>query len=418
MSRLFGALANDAAKYGEGRFKRQAYDDQQAQIEKENQRRAFEFAALQGFQRDQMEMQKQLREDALKQRDEAAIVAAHNSGREDARGEAVGAAANAFLQSQGMGGPATAQVPTAAQEPVYKESVDGVPFDAGKRTGMQYETIGGRLMRYDPQRPANDATRKAFEKFAQDMKIKKDVAQENQAARDAAAKDRGLAIEAIRAANRPQPQPKMEWITDGKTFMRIGPNDAVPPGWRPAANSMNPSAAKAGGGEAKALRAGLEDVTARIYAMGENGGIPDIGLPAAYAITKLTDPDAGSLATTAARAFMAQLPEDQQSFGNLLSQLNAVVMPARGGKAITQNEVKIIMGAAQPVPNESSAMRQQRMRAIFNVVGPLLAAEDGDLQGAVNRVVERSRLYSPQAPATSGITPEQQARIDRLLKKP
>ena len=418
MSRLFGALANAAAKYGEGRFKRKAYDDQQSQIDLENKRRAFEFSALQGFQRDQMEMQKRLREDALKQRDEAAIVAAHNSGREDAPYEAVGSAANAYLQSQGMGGPGSAGVVRAPDSPIETHEVEGQTFGdtrpGAKPRPRQYETVGGRLMSYDSQRKINDETRKAFEGYTKELTMKRDVAQQNQAARDEAAKDRAITVEQIRAASRPQPQVPEDLFVDAEgNYNYVQRGRAVPRGWKPAANSMNPSQAKSGGGEGKALRAGLEDVTARIYAMGESGGIPEIGLPAAYAITKLTDPDASPLSKTAARSFMASLPEDQQAFGNLLGQLNSVVMPARGGKAITANEVGIVMGAAQPVPGESPEMRQQRMRAIFNVVGPLLASEDGDLEGAIQRVIERSRLYAPRAPS---LTPEQQERFNRFRK--
>lgn len=416
MARIFGALANAAAKYGEGRLKRQAYDDSQAQQDLENQRRAFEFSAMQGFQRDQLEEQKRQREAVLKRQQEGDVVNAQQAGYEDAAPESIASAANAFLQTQGMGMPA--KPVRAPQTEAASFEADGVPFSAGQQGAPRYATVGGRVMRYDPQRPANDAARKAFEKFAQDLKIKRDVAQENQAQRDEAAKDRAIQVEAIRAASRPQPQPKMAWITDGKTFLRVGPNDAIPAGFRPAANSMTPPGLKTGAGEGKALRSALEDVTARVYAMGESGGVPDIGVPAAYAITKLTDPNAGTLSTVAARQFMAQLSPEEQQFGNLLSQLNAVVMPARGGKAITQNEVKIIMGAAQPVAGESPEMRQQRMRAIFNVVGPLLASEDGDLEGAVNRVIERSRQYAPQASAapTSGRTPEQEARFNRFRK--
>lgn len=416
MSRLFGALANAAAKYGEGRFKRKAYDDQQSQIDLENKRRAFEFSATQGRLTEQMNLVKQQRDDALQRQREGDVVDAQQSGYETAAPEAIGAAANAYLQSQGMGGPASAGVVRAPNTAPKKYELEGQTFGDDTQPGrqMQYATVGGRMMRYDPQRKINDETRKAFEGYTKELTMKRDVAQQNQAARDEAAKDRAITVEQIRAASRPQPQVPEDLFVDAEgNYNYVQRGRAVPRGWKPAANSMNPSQAKSGGGEGKALRAGLEDVTARIYAMGESGGIPEIGLPAAYAITKLTDPDASPLSKTAARSFMASLPEDQQAFGNLLGQLNSVVMPARGGKAITANEVGIVMGAAQPVPGESPEMRQQRMRAIFNVVGPLLASEDGDLEGAIQRVIERSKLYAPRAPS---LTPEQQERFNRFRK--
>ena len=192
MARLFGALANAAAKYGEGRFKRQAYDDQQAQIDLENKRRAFEFAAMQGLQRDQMDLNKRLREDALQRQRELDVVSAQQKGYETAAPEAFGAAANAFLQSQGMGGPATSGVVRAPNTAPKQYTVEDQTFGDASQPGrqMQYATVGGRLMRYDPQRDVNDATRQAFEKYSQDLKFKRDIAQENQRARDEAAKER------------------------------------------------------------------------------------------------------------------------------------------------------------------------------------------------------------------------------------
>lgn len=212
MSRLFGALANAAAKYGEGRFKRKAYDDGQAQQSLENERRAFEFAANQGRLTEQMNLVKQQREDQLQRQREGDVVDAQQSGYETAAPEAIGAAANAYLQSQGMGGPGSAGVVRAPNTAPKKYELEGQTFGDDTQPGrqMQYATVGGRMMRYDPQRKINDETRKAFEGYTKELTMKRDVAQQNQAARDEAAKDRAITVEQIRAASRPQPQPRAQ----------------------------------------------------------------------------------------------------------------------------------------------------------------------------------------------------------------
>jgi len=202
MSRIFGALANAASKYGEGRFKRQVYDNQQAQQELENNRRAFEYAASQGLQREQMQLLKQQRDDQLQRQREADVVSAQQHGYEDAPIEAVGSGVNAFLQSQGMGGPASAGVVRAPNSAIETHQFEGQTFgDArpdAKPRNMQYATVGGRTMRYDPQRAVNDQTRQAFEKFSQDVYTKRDLAQQNQAQRDEAARERADAANETR----------------------------------------------------------------------------------------------------------------------------------------------------------------------------------------------------------------------------
>jgi hypothetical protein len=238
MSRLFGALANAAAKYGEGRFKRRAYDDQQAQIDLENKRRAFEFSATQGRLTEQMNLMKQQRDDALQRQREGDVVDAQQSGYETAAPEAIGAAANAYLQSQGMGGPGSAGVVRAPNTAPKKYELEGQTFGDDTQPGrqMQYATVGGRMMRYDPQRKINDETRKAFEGYTKELTMKRDVAQENQKQRDDAAKERGLAIEAMRAANRPQPQVPEDLFVDTEgNYNYVQRGRAVPRGWKPAA---------------------------------------------------------------------------------------------------------------------------------------------------------------------------------------
>lgn len=200
MSRIFGALANAASKYGEGRFKRQAYDNSQAQQSLENERRAFEFAANQGRLTEQMQLLKQQRDDQLQRQREADVVSAQQHGYETAAPEAVGAAANAFLQSQGMGGPGSAGVIRAPNTAPKKYELEGQTFGDDTQPGrqMQYATVGGRTMRYDPQRAVNDQTRQAFEKFSQDVYTKRDLAQQNQAQRDEAARERADAANETR----------------------------------------------------------------------------------------------------------------------------------------------------------------------------------------------------------------------------
>jgi len=190
MSRIFSALANAASKYGEGRFKRKIYDDQQAQQSLENKRRAFEFAATQGRLTEQMNLLKQQRDDQLQRQREADVVGAQLKGYEDAPIESVGSGVNAYLQSQGMGGPATAQAPRAAQTAPFKQQVEDRTFEAGAQGTPRYATVGGRVMKYDPQREANNEQRAAMDKYVTDLTFKRDVARDNQASRDEAAAQR------------------------------------------------------------------------------------------------------------------------------------------------------------------------------------------------------------------------------------
>lgn len=238
MSRLFGALANAYGQYEGGRFKRKQYDDSQAQQTLENQRRAFEFAATNGRLEEQMRLMQQQREDALQRQREMDVVGAQQKGYETAAPEAAASAANAFMQSQGMGMPSG--VVKAKGAPVAQYEAEGMKFGdpSLKPREVQYASVGGRLMRYDPQREVNEQTSQAFQKYMASLSEKKML-------QDQRAQDREDQIR-LTAAMRPaaQTQPKRDLFTDGKgnyQYVRQGEN--VPPGWMPANRSMQPASA-------------------------------------------------------------------------------------------------------------------------------------------------------------------------------
>lgn len=200
MARLFGALAGGLAKYRQGQFQREQYDAQQAEKQRAEQRRIFEFAATQDRLKEAAQLQAQLRQDALDRQRQQDVVAAQLKGYEDAPVESVSSAANAFLQSQGMGGGAPA-VRAPATKP-YENTVEGIPVRAAAQGAPRYATVGGRVMRYDPQREANAAAQEQERKLMETFAIKRDVAQQN--------KDnefqRRMELAALTASLRPPPQ--------------------------------------------------------------------------------------------------------------------------------------------------------------------------------------------------------------------
>ena len=161
MARLFGALANAGAQVNTNRFKRQQYDDQQAAQLREEARRALEFKAMRDQAAAQMDLMRQSRQDMLDQRKQEEgrrrdedIASGIRNGFESAPYEEASSAANAFLQSQGMGMPSqVVKAPRSTRKPIMVEGQDvGAP---DLQASPEYTRIGGRLMRYDAQKQAN-----------------------------------------------------------------------------------------------------------------------------------------------------------------------------------------------------------------------------------------------------------------------
>jgi len=394
MARLFGALANAGAQANTNRFKRQQYDDQQAAQAREEARRALEFKAMRDQAAAQMDLTRQSRQDMLDQRKQEEgrrrdedIASGIRNGFESAPYEEASSAANAFLQSQGMGMPSqVVKAPRSTRKPIMVEGQDmGAP---DLQASPEYTRIGGRLMRYDAQKQANAkaATGAAdmMAKFALErVRSKGDI-------------DEILARAG--AAYHPPPQRRTQIVKDDATgeYVVVDLDQLGPTGLKVPKTGASAAQAK-GQNEARAQRTALEDISSQYYALNEGGGIPEVGMGTAGAIAVINDPNAGAAAQTAARTALAKFasPETQKA-ANFVNQIAGVLMPLRGGKAITKNEVSIILGGMTAVAGESPEMRRQRMGAFLKIVGPVLAAEDGDLDGAIARIQQRAQQYAPQ----------------------
>lgn len=153
---------------GLGRARREAADanqrdaERQAAIEREVQQRAF----ANWLQRQQLERMAEqdktmrLRYEAQDTRQrEQDILRALESGYQDATPDVVNAGVNAATMALGMGrgGMNTGPAP-------FKATVGGVDIQADNAGGPRFATVGGKLMRMDPQQAANAAARLRAEK--------------------------------------------------------------------------------------------------------------------------------------------------------------------------------------------------------------------------------------------------------------
>ena len=278
------------------------------------------------------------------------------------------------------------KAPRSTRKPIMVEGQDmGAP---DLQASPEYTRIGGRLMRYDAQKQANAkaATGAAdmMAKFALErVRSKGDI-------------DEILARAG--AAYHPPPQRRTQIVKDDATgeYVVVDLDQLGPTGLKVPKTGASAAQAK-GQNEARAQRTALEDISSQYYALNEGGGIPEVGMGTAGAIAVINDPNAGAAAQTAARTALAKFasPETQKA-ANFVNQIAGVLMPLRGGKAITKNEVSIILGGMTAVAGESPEMRRQRMGAFLKIVGPVLAAEDGDLDGAIARIQQRAQQYAPQ----------------------
>lgn len=388
MSRLFGALANAYGQYEGGRFKRKQYDDSQAQQALENQRRAFEFAATNGRLEEQMRLMQQQREDALQRQRELDVIGAQQNGYETATPEAAASAANAFMQSQGIGMPSG--VVRSPATPVAQYEAEGMKFGdpSLKPREVQYASVGGRLMRYDPQREVNEQTSQAFQKYMATLSEKKMLQEQRAQDRE----DQIRLTAAMRQA--PQPRaPRTQIIKNDKGEYVIVDLDQVGPTGLKA-----PVAAGASGAKIAAeapMRAALKDLGAQVLAQGEAGeGLPAQSIMSRYLADKKGDYKATSLsrALTGAAYAKTASPELQRA-QNYVDQVASVLLPLRGGKAITQGEKAIILGAVTVEPGETPAIRAQKMRAFETLIAPILAAGGTDMNQEIAEMRQRAAAY-------------------------
>lgn len=187
---------------GLGAARREALDanqrdaERQAEVEREIKQQAFSnWLQTQAMERQaRLDDAQRSRWDALDKRQrEQDVLGAQESGYVDAMPEAVSAGMNAATMALGMGRGGQAMQPKTAP---FRTKVGGVEMQAEDVGGPRYATVGGRLMRMDPQQAANAAARQRAEGAQARYQERMDVVRENAANRRAMA-------EQSRAYNQP-----------------------------------------------------------------------------------------------------------------------------------------------------------------------------------------------------------------------
>ena len=402
MARLFGALANAGAQANTNRFKRQQYDDQQAAQAREEARRVFEFAALQKDRQEQAA-------EARKQWELDTTLRAYADGFEDApdmtKLRGAGIAMDAVT---GFRGGATEYTPP--EETPYETEVEGRPVRAAKM-GSQYLTVGGKVLRNNRQRGANAVAQQEEAKALWDLKMKREVAGQLAADKDERAKERNDAdnktralVAGIAAASRPQPQEKKDLWTDGKGgYLRLGMDDPIPPGFQPVRSGGSSGATGAAAGSKQQAEA-LKDLGAQLMAMaGPGGGLRSPTLASRMLKNVADQKDPGIMAAGASAVYGATTGVATQKIDNMRAQLKAILLPMQGGKAITANEERVIIGAFEDVANAPEELREQKMRAMEVAIAPIVARVTGqpDYNQTIAEMRQRAQSYRPKPAGTT-----------------
>lgn len=105
--------------------------------------------------------------------DEAARVAAGGKGYEPADMEMAQTATNAAMAGMGMGRLGTSRAQPSAP---FKGRVGNVSYDAPTEGPVQYETVGGRMMRRDPQKAKNEALAKEMREHQERLGVAREQA--------------------------------------------------------------------------------------------------------------------------------------------------------------------------------------------------------------------------------------------------
>ncbi len=401
MARLFGALANAGAQVNTNRFKRQQYDDQQAAQLREEARRALEFKAMRDQAAAQMDLMRQSRQDTLDQRKQEEgrrrdedIASGIRNGFESAPYEEASSAANAFLQSQGMGMPSqVVKAPRSTRKPIMVEGQDvGAP---DLQASPEYTRIGGRLMRYDAQKQANakaaTGASDMMAKFALErVKSKGDI-------------DEILARAG--ATYHPPPQRRTQIVKDDASgeYVVVDMDQLGPTGLKVPKTGAGGGATATKLKSEEPMRAALKEISSQVLAQAEaGGGLPAPSVMESYLADKKGDYKAGSLSRTLAKAgYAATAGPAMQKAQNFVDQVGSVLLPLRGGKAITQGEKEIIMGAVTVAPGETPEMRAQKLHAFEMLVAPVIAQGGGDLNQVISEMRQRAQAYRPKSTGTT-----------------
>ena len=388
MARLFGALANAGAQYNKGRFAREQYDAEQQKIARDEARRAFEFGVTNDRLMDQAREATALRKAAQERLNQKDQFEAIQAGAEDTPVESLAAASQAYLQGQGMGMPQ--QAVRAPQTARKMQQADGIEFNADQKGAPAYVNVGGRVLRYDPQKAANSAADKAMRDHLTKLMME----------RERSAGDRSE-IE-LRASLRQPPNPPQRRTqivkdeTSGELVIvdmdQVGPTGLRYP-------KTTGGAAQAADAKMDPMRMALKDVASQALAKSENGGFrtPSIGSSALYSVERSGTPVVSTMAGAARAATVDPQVQVQQQ---LIKEVEAMILPLKGGKAITEGERKIITGVFERVPGEPPEMRQAKVAAFERLVATT-AAKAGEDPAAIVAEMRQRALQYKQRPSAS-----------------
>jgi hypothetical protein len=371
--RLFGALANARARYNEGAMKGQQYADEQDRIRRDEARRAFEFKAQDDRLREQVRLMQQEREAARQQQEELRVAGLLQQGWEDWEG----------LGSDPIQGDAP-----------FRQEAGGRVFEAPKAGAVRQTQVGARRLRFDPQRAANRETQKLFETYLTNMQMQDD--------RQAAAQDQARLIAALRPP--PPDRTKRALFRDERGgYHYVNEGDDIPPGWTPAQRSMTPEQPRTGR-QADSDRQGaeaLKDIAAQMIGLSQGGGLQPPSLVARVLQNKMQEKDPGVGSAVAEALYSSKVNPQTQRIDNLRNQVAAVLLPLKGGKAITPSEERIIMGAFTNLVSSPPELRQQRLHAFELAVAPVIAKATGqpDYNQTIAEIRQRAATYAGTAGA-------------------
>lgn len=388
--RLFGALANARARYNEGAMKGQQYTDEQDRIRRDEARRAFEFKAQDDRLRDQVRLMQQEREAARQQQEELKVAGLLQQGWED---------------WEGLGAD-----PIQGDAPVRQE-VDGRVFEAPKAGSVRQTSVGTRRLRFDPQRQANRDAQKLFETYLTNKTMQDD--------RQAAAQEQARLIAMLRPP--PPDRTKRALFRDEKGgYHYVNEGDDIPPGWTPAQRSMTPEQPRTGR-QADQDRQGaeaLKDIAAQMVGMAQGGGLKAPSLPARVLQNKMQDKNPGVGSAVAEALYSSNVSPETQKIDNLRNQVSAVLLPLKGGKAITPGEERIIMGAFTNLVSSPPELRTQRLRAFELAVAPVIAKATGqaDYNQTIAEIRQRAAVYAGR-PGGGVAAGGDEARVQAALQR-
>lgn len=387
MARLFGALANAGAQYNKGRFAREQYDAEQQKIARDEARRAFEFGVTNDRLMQQAKEATELRKAAQERLNQQDQFEAIQAGAEDTPVESLAAASQAFLQGQGMGMPQ--QAVRAPQTARKVQQAEGIDFSAEQAGAPAYINAGGRVLRYDPQKAANASADKAMRDH-----LTKIMMEKQRSAGDMAEIDRRAMYR--NPPNPPQRRTQLVQGADGE-YVIVDLDQLGPTGLKGMPRAGG--AAQAADAKMDPMRMALKDVGAQALAKAENGGFrtPGLGSSALYAVEQSGTPIFSKAAgATRAKVVDPQVQVQQQ----LIKEVESMILPLKGGKAITEGERKIITGVFERTPGEPPEMRQAKVAAFERLIATTAAKAGEDPAAIVAEMRQRASQYK-QRPSAS-----------------